>query len=198
MAGSPQRVAQQRPPMPCSTAPRRRMVLGPITATGARSRVKIDAEAGELDNSWVDLDYSLVDPKTQDSYRRLWHRRILFGPRQRRRLDARASARPTTDLAAHPGGQYDLVVDATAHRWTDPERPQRPAMGRHLRRRRPRTGAGGATVPVTVTVDRGGVFGGNILARAAGDPDLADHRLVPPLWASRSAARRRSTASDER
>jgi len=47
--------------------PEKTVVIRGLDLPSARSRVVVDADAGAIDNAWVDLDYSLTDEKTQDS-----------------------------------------------------------------------------------------------------------------------------------
>ena len=135
----------------------RTTVLGPIDVPGAREKVRIAGRAGNLDNMWVDLDYSLVNRQTQQSYdaygiAEYYHGRDSDGPW------SEGSAEPDTGFAAIPRGTYDLVVEASAHRWADPK-ASNSATGIF--------GIGGAvpddsgtTLPVSITVDRGGGFVG--------------------------------------
>lgn len=133
----------------------RNMVIGPIPVTGARERVRIEGRAGNLDNMWVDLDYSLVERRTQASYDATGTAEYYHG-RDSDGSWSEGNAQPTTGLAAIPRGTYDLVVEASAHRWTDP----RASTGyTSIFGTNPAIETGG-TVPVTITVDRGGGFAG--------------------------------------
>src|SRR3546814_6342974 len=90
--------------------------FGPITLDGAYQAVSIKARAPALDNAWVDLDYALVDRRTQVSYQ-------AFGVAER--YSGRDSEGSWTEgdrssaikMATVPAGIYDLVVDASATRW---------------------------------------------------------------------------------
>lgn len=131
------------------------VVLGPITVTGAREKVKIAGNAGGLDNMWVDLDYSLVDRKTQENYdasgvAERYHGQDSDG------AWSEGSARPMTQFASIPRGSYDLMVDAAAHRWTD---PQASSTVSGIWGSTPTADPAG-TIPVTITIDRGGGFAG--------------------------------------
>ena len=134
----------------------RTTVLGPITVTGAREKVKIEGRAGNLDNQWIDLDYSLVNRATQASFDAYGTAEYYHG-RDSDGAWSEGNQRPETGLAAIPRGTYDLVVESTAHRWTDPKASTSYTgiFG---------TGAvpdqSGATIPVAITVDRGGGFAG--------------------------------------
>ena len=127
-------------------------MLGPIEVPGSREKVHIAGRAGNLDNMWVDLDYSLVNRQTQQSY-------DAYGVAERYHGSdsdgawSEGSSAPDTGLASIPHGTYDLVVEASAHRWIDPKASTgifdaTPALD------------AGATVPVSITVDRGGGFAG--------------------------------------
>lgn len=134
-------------------------VLGPIVVTGAREKVKIVGRAGNLDNMWLDLDYSLVNRATQASYDAYGTAEYYHG-RDSDGAWSEGNSAPTTGMAAIPQGTYDLVVEATAHRWIDPKAPsytqsmfdpQTMSLG----------GAPAApTLPVSISVDRGGGFAG--------------------------------------
>ncbi|WP_158266459.1 DUF4178 domain-containing protein [Allosphingosinicella deserti] len=94
----------------------RTATLGPITATRPYQAIAINAHVPQLDNAWVDLDYALVDRKTQASYE-------AYGLAERysgRDSDgdwSEGSRSAEVKLAAVPAGTYDLVVDYSAQRW---------------------------------------------------------------------------------
>ncbi len=130
-------------------------VLGPITVTGTREKVRIAASAANLDNQWLDLDYSLVNRATQESFDAYaaperYHGRDSDG------AWSEGDRSKTTGLASIPAGTYDLVVEAAAHRWTDPKASLIPTgiFGTG------EAATGDAPLPVTITVDRGGGFAG--------------------------------------
>jgi hypothetical protein len=142
--------------------PEKTVVIRGLDLPSARSRVVVDADAGAIDNAWVDLDYSLTDEKTQDSVDTYGLAEHYSGS------DSDGSwtegdPRPEVSLSSIPGGKYDLVVTLSAHRWNGGSSSSSFSM--------PTGFAGGSvfgqdsgqTIPVTVTVKRGGVFGGNIL-----------------------------------
>lgn len=118
----------------------RSATIGPITLTRSWQAVTIDANAPALDNAWVDLDYSLVDRKTQQSY-------DAYGLAERYSgYDSdgswsEGSRGAATKLAMVPAGTYDLLVDAEAHNWTGTMRE----------------------VQVNVTIGRGATFWGNLV-----------------------------------
>ncbi|QNQ09831.1 DUF4178 domain-containing protein [Sphingomonas alpina] len=126
-------------------------VIGPVELPAKRSAVGIKADVPQLDNSWIDLDYSLVDRRTQQSFdvyatAESYHGSDSDGPW------SEGNYRPDTQLSSIPGGSYDLVVEATGHRWQQ----QSSAWTNE-------STATTADVPVRITVERGGVFGGNIV-----------------------------------
>lgn len=153
--GFSHRVLERRLTVPADEATHS-TVLGPITVTGAREKVKIAARAEGLDNQWLDLDYSLVNRATQESFAAYaaperYHGRDSDGPW------SEGDASKNSGLASIPRGAYDLVVEAAAHRWSDPKASFNPTGI---------FGFGGdpapndVAVPVTITVDRGGGFAG--------------------------------------
>ena len=132
-------------------------VLGPIDVTGASEKVAIAGRAGNLDNMWVDLDYSLVNRQTQASYdayglAERYHGSDSDGPW------SEGSSEPDTGLASIPRGSYDLVVESSAHRWVDPKASPTGISG--IFGTAAPADDPAATVPVSITVDRGGGFAG--------------------------------------
>jgi hypothetical protein len=188
--------------------PEKTVVIRGLDLPSARSRVVVDADAGAIDNAWVDLDYSLTDEKTQDSI-------DSYGLAERYSgSDSDGSwtegdPRPEVSLSSIPGGKYDLVVTLSAHRWNGsssssstpapfPSASGTPdtfssgsadsgavtqgsadgasntapdnssgisSFGTWGNSSNGNAGAasGGETIPINVTIKRGGVFGGNIL-----------------------------------
>ncbi|MGH6781176.1 MAG: DUF4178 domain-containing protein, partial [Sphingomonadaceae bacterium] len=118
----------------------RSLTVGPIQLTRPWQAVTIEAQAPGLDNAWIDLDYSLVDRTTQQSY-------DAYGLAERYSgYDSDGSwsegSRTTaTKMAMLPAGTYDLLVDAEAHNWTGNMRQ----------------------VEVQVTVGRGATFWSNLV-----------------------------------
>jgi len=91
--------------------------LGPIPFNRPYQSVEIRADVPALDNGWVDLDYSLVDRKTQQVY-------TAYGAAER--YSGSDSDGPWTEgskgsdisIASVPAGSYDLVVDYKGNKWT--------------------------------------------------------------------------------
>jgi hypothetical protein len=95
----------------------REATLGPVTLTRPYQLVAVRARAPALENAWLDLDYALVDRKTQASFE-------AYGLAERysgRDSDGdwtEGSRASTVKLAAVPAGTYDLIVDYSASRWS--------------------------------------------------------------------------------
>ena len=94
----------------------RTVTLGPIHFGALYQRVEIRAEVPTLENGWVDLDYSLVNRKTQQVYE-------AYGAAERYSgSDSdgpwhEGSRRSSVSVASVPAGDYDLVVDYKGNRW---------------------------------------------------------------------------------
>jgi len=98
-------------------APERSVTLGTIVASRPRQFVTVNVRASNFVNRWVDLDYSLVDRKTQqsiDAYSVVEYYTGYDSDGSWSEGDYRAR----TLFASVPSGTYDLVVDASAHQWT--------------------------------------------------------------------------------
>lgn len=153
--------------------------IGPITLRRAWQKVEISAQVPQIDNGWVDLDYSLVDRKTQQSY-------DAYGAAERYSgTDSdgpwnEGSGDKQVSIASVPAGTYDLVVDYKANRWADPVRTPPPvdtgqAIGPAWFENGTATGAQAATAPpaerawfnnggeIVVSARSGGLFAGNLL-----------------------------------
>lgn len=95
----------------------RTVTLGPIHFGHLYQRVEIRADVPALENGWVDLDYSLVDRKTQQVYE-------AYGAAERYSGSdsdgpwTEGSRRSSVSVAGVPAGDYDLVVDYKGNRWT--------------------------------------------------------------------------------
>jgi hypothetical protein len=142
--------------------PEKTVVIRGLDLPSARSRVVVDADAGAIDNAWVDLDYSLTDEKTQDSVDTYGLAEHYSGS------DSDGSwtegdPRPEVSLSSIPGGKYDLVVTLSAHRWNGGSSSSSYSMPTGFAGGSMFGQDGGQTIPVTVTIKRGGVFVGNIL-----------------------------------
>jgi hypothetical protein len=160
-------------------------VVGPIDLPAGRQRVKVEAIGPQLDNAWIDVDYSLVERKSQTNYDS-WATVEYYHGRDSDGDWSEGNRSPAIGLASIPKGQYDLVVDLAAHRWSDPK-----ASSSFWSSPAPATGG---ETPVRLEIARGGTFGGNLFLALL---------LVGlwPLWkGARYAAfetRRRSVLGDD-
>lgn len=93
------------------------VTLGPITLPRRYQSVHLRAEVPRLENGWVDLDYSLVDRKTQQVFE-------AYGAAERYSGSdsdgawTEGSRGTAVSIASVPAGTYDLVVEYKANRWT--------------------------------------------------------------------------------
>lgn len=130
----------------------RTVVIHDITIPQRSSAVGISAQSDQLDNDWIDLDYSLVDKRTQESFDSYGLAEHYSGSDSDGSW-SEGDTRPNTRLSSIPPGTYDLVVELSAHRWVANSSPG--FFGS--------IDANPVPIPVTINVDRGGVFGGNII-----------------------------------
>jgi heme exporter protein D len=89
--------------------------LGPLILSH-QSSIAVKASPFTLDNAWIDLDYSLVDRRTQESYdvsavAENYYGQDSDGPWRE------GNAVPETRVASIPAGTYDLVVTIGGHTW---------------------------------------------------------------------------------
>jgi hypothetical protein len=129
----------------------RSAVVGEITLPQPYNRVSIHATARTLDNAWVDLDYSLVDTRTQESFDSYATAEYYHG----RDSDGNWSEgnwSPSISLASIPAGRYRLLVEAGAQSWI-----QNPSAFWITQP------SSAPPVPVEIAVDVGGSAGGNIV-----------------------------------
>lgn len=127
-------------------APPVERVVATLSLPAAYNRITVDARADTLSNSWVDLDYALVDRRTQRSFDTYALAERYSG------TDSDGSwsegdRSPNTSYASIPGGTYDLVVEAAVHGWTGAQSPP----------------VAWQTVPVTIQVTSGGSFAGPMI-----------------------------------
>jgi hypothetical protein len=114
--GGQSRLLEQRMNVPMDGR-ERSVTLGPVTLTRPHQLVAIRASAPDIENEWIDLDYSLVNRATQASYDAYglaehYSGRDSDGPW------TEGNRTPTVKIAAVPAGTYDLVVDVTGNVWT--------------------------------------------------------------------------------
>ncbi|WP_232495339.1 DUF4178 domain-containing protein [Novosphingobium kaempferiae] len=122
--------------------------IGTISVRRPWQFVKVTADAGDFDNRWVDLDYSLVDRTTGqsiDAYGIVEH----YSGRDSDGSWTEGSRSGTTLLGKVPRGTYDLYVDAAAHAW--PSDPPPDTSGWSL----------AETITVSINVETGALPWGN-------------------------------------
>jgi len=170
MAGREQQIIQVTSRVAFDAAGRNVVIRG-IDLPAGRSRVAIEADAGSIDNAWVNVDYTLTNEATQRSVRSYTTVEHYAG-NDSNGAWSHGDPRDEVALSSMPGGRYDLSVTLVAHRWnrrggdsvptTDEERAFFAHRSRDPGDRIATTGAdpGAATAPVTITVKRGGAFGG--------------------------------------
>ncbi len=94
----------------------RNQTLGTLNVTRSYQIVSITAHGMDFENRWIDLDYSLVERTTQRTY-------TAYGVVERysgRDSDgswSEGSNSTTVKFSSVQQGQYDVIVDAAAHRW---------------------------------------------------------------------------------
>ncbi|MBB5713750.1 DUF4178 domain-containing protein [Sphingomonas aerophila] len=131
------------------------VVIGPVDLPSARQSVHVRARVDTLNNSWLDIDYSLVERRTQQSYAG-YATAERYSGRDSDGAWSEGDNDPGVRFSSIPRGTYDLVIDGAAHRWVDPKAA--PAGFTPI--------FGSADlppqdmVPVTVEVRRGGGTGG--------------------------------------
>jgi hypothetical protein len=92
--------------------------IGPVVVTRPYQLVAIRANAPfDLDNAWVDIDYSLVNRETQESYDAYglaehYSGSDSDGPWQE------GDRGGTVKIASVPSGTYDLVIDTKGNNWS--------------------------------------------------------------------------------
>jgi len=95
----------------------RTATLGPIHFGSPYQRVEIRAKVPMLENGWVDLDYSLVNRKTQQVYEAYGAAERYSGVDSDGRW-TEGSRASSISVASVPAGDYDLVVDYKGNRWS--------------------------------------------------------------------------------
>jgi len=158
MGGGSTRAASAEMQVAIGGAPVTQVVRG-IEFPGRNTAVRIGARANQLDNSWIELDYSLVNRRTQASFDASSVAERYSG-RDSDGAWSEGDTTPNIKLSSIPPGTYDLVVEASGHRWA-------PGGSNNSF-----TGNAGifsslavenTVIPVEIEVARGGMFGGNVL-----------------------------------
>jgi hypothetical protein len=93
------------------------VTLGPIVLPQRYQSIHLRADVPQLENGWLDLDYSLVERKTQQVYE-------AYGAAERYSGSdsdgpwSEGSRGAEVSIASVPVGTYDLVVEYKANRWS--------------------------------------------------------------------------------
>jgi len=93
--------------------------VGPVTVARPQQFVSVQVATSSFVNQWVDLDYRLVNRATQAALPASATVEFYAG----RDSDgdwSEGSHEASTTFSQVPAGQYDLMVEAQAHRWNDP------------------------------------------------------------------------------
>lgn len=96
--------------------PSKTVTFGPMTFPGALQKVTIETEARDFENSWIDLDMTLVERTTQESidvYDTVEH----YAGTDSDGSWTEGSHSTSTKVASVPRGTYDLVIEASMHQW---------------------------------------------------------------------------------
>lgn len=97
-----------------------RFTLGTITVARPRQFVSVKVQADDFRNQWVDLDYTLVNRATQTAIPASATVEYYAG-QDSDGYWSEGGHDAATSFAGVPAGQYDLIVDAQAHNWSDPK-----------------------------------------------------------------------------
>lgn len=116
--------------------------FGPLAFDNALQRVVIETRADGLDNAWIDTDIALVERTSQQTIT-TYSLTERYSGRDSDGDWTEGSNTGAARVASVPRGSYDLVIDASAHRWPSP------GYGQQL--------------AVTTTVSSGGVFFSNFV-----------------------------------
>lgn len=134
--------------------PEKTINFGPLEFPNRLQRVVIETRADGLDNAWIDTDIALVERTTQQTIT-TYSLTERYSGRDSEGDWTEGSNSGAARVASVPRGSYDLVIDASAHRWPSP--------------------AYGQQISVTTTVSSGGVFFSNfVLALIL--------LMIPPLF----------------
>ncbi|GAA4033720.1 hypothetical protein GCM10022281_12050 [Sphingomonas rosea] len=140
--------------------PARTMMLGTVTLKRPYQAVTITARGDQFVNKWVDLDYSLVDRRTQqaiDAYGIVEY----YAGRDSDGNWTEGSRRETTKFASVPAGTYDVMVEAKAQNWSSSSYSSSTSSSWASG-----DGSGWGSAPESInlrfTITPGGVFFGNM------------------------------------
>ncbi|NML07873.1 DUF4178 domain-containing protein [Sphingomonas sp. G-3-2-10] len=129
--------------------------IGPITLYRPYQKVEIKADVPGLSNGWVDLDYSLVNRATQQSYDAYGAAEQYSGVDSDGRWSEGSGAN-NVSVASVPAGTYDVVVEYKGNRWTGASEPSTFSDSGE------NSWVGGSTA-VTIRVSQGALFFSNFL-----------------------------------
>ena len=155
-------------------APEQTFTVGTVTITRPYQAISVTATTSSFVNKWVDLDYNLVDRKTQQAINAYGVVEYYEGTDSDGRW-SEGSHSTTTKFAGVPAGTYDVMVDAAVKNWS-----------------------GGASsgdawndgVTVRLALKRGGVFFSNLLI-------ILLLLLVPPAFMIWRAVKRAQEGYDD-
>lgn len=124
--------------------------IGPFELRRPYQKVLIRADVPDLENGWVDLDYTLVERGTQRSYS-AYKAAERYSGRDSDGDWTEGSRRATAEIASVPAGTYDLVIEYKGNRWDGAQSFSDWRAGTF------------AQPIVRLTVDSAAVFGGNLV-----------------------------------
>lgn len=124
--------------------------IGPFELRRPFQKVVIRAVVPDLENGWVDLDYTLVERRSQASFS-AYKAAERYSGRDSDGSWTEGSRAATAHIASVPAGTYDLVIEYKGNRWASPQ-----TFGDWR-------AASFAQPIVRLTVDSSGVFAGNLL-----------------------------------
>ena len=122
--------------------------IGVVTLQRWRNIVAVTSRS-DLNNAWVDLDFALVDRRTQKRFEAYTVVEYYSGSDSDGRWSEGDENR-TIHFASLPPGSYDVIVEASAHKW--------PARGPWELK----TEFASPPTPVTITVSRDASISGNL------------------------------------
>jgi hypothetical protein len=123
--------------------------IGPFELKRPYQKVVIRSRVPDLENGWVDLDYALVDRKTQATYA-AYKAAERYSGRDSEGSWTEGSRGATAQIASVPAGRYDLIIEYKGNRWDGAQ-----DFGDWR--------ASGASPIMAIEVDSAAVFGGNLV-----------------------------------
>ena len=102
--------------------PATQVTVGTLTVDRASQRMRLTANTDNaFVNTWVDLDYALVNRKTQQAIRADGTVEFYAGRDTDGSRWTEGNGYLNLYIASVPRGTYDVVVQAQGHHWTDPK-----------------------------------------------------------------------------